>query len=255
MQSTDVLLPSSVEELTAVFGEGGDVTVLAGGTILMPEIAAGRLLPGRTILLAHAGLDELALDGDPIRIGATVPIAALTGAPDSALAEAAATIADAEIRAQGTVGGNLCAPAGREISRGDLQAPLIALGARVRSVGAGGERTQSVEEFLADRSGRLVLGVELDRAERRSAYVHMRRKHAHSYTVLAVAVADGPDGLRVAVAGAGETARRCPSVESGRDPEAVLRDVEPRDDALASAWYRTRVLPTLVARALAQIGA
>ncbi|MGI8421024.1 MAG: FAD binding domain-containing protein, partial [Gaiellaceae bacterium] len=110
MQSTDVLLPSSVEELTAVFGEGGDVTVLAGGTILMPEIAAGRLLPGRTILLAHAGLDELALDGDPIRIGATVPIAALTGAPDSALAEAAATIADAEIRAQGTIGGNLCAP-------------------------------------------------------------------------------------------------------------------------------------------------
>jgi CO/xanthine dehydrogenase FAD-binding subunit len=30
----------------------------------------------------------------------------------------------------------------------------------------------------------------------------------------------------------------------------VLDDVEPRDDALASAWYRRQVLPTLVERVL-----
>ena len=34
----------------------------------------------------------------------------------------------------------------------------------------------------------------------------------------------------------------------------VLEDVEPRDDVLASAWYRSRVLPSLVARALADLG-
>ena len=37
----------------------------------------------------------------------------------------------------------------------------------------------------------------------------------------------------------------------GDDPaeagEAALKDVTPHDDALASAWYRTKVLPVLVA--------
>jgi len=32
--------------------------------------------------------------------------------------------------------------------------------------------------------------------------------------------------------------------------ENVLKDVQPRDDALASAWYRQRMLPVLVGRAL-----
>jgi len=32
--------------------------------------------------------------------------------------------------------------------------------------------------------------------------------------------------------------------------ENVLQDVQPRDDALASAWYRRRMLPVLVRRAL-----
>ena len=30
----------------------------------------------------------------------------------------------------------------------------------------------------------------------------------------------------------------------------ALDDVEPQDDALATAWYRQQVLPTLVERAL-----
>jgi CO/xanthine dehydrogenase FAD-binding subunit len=34
----------------------------------------------------------------------------------------------------------------------------------------------------------------------------------------------------------------------------VLDDVDPPDDALASAWYRRRILPTLVQRALAALG-
>ena len=38
-------------------------------------------------------------------------------------------------------------------------------------------------------------------------------------------------------------------------PEDALKDVEPQDDALASAWYRQRILPRLVERALANLGA
>jgi CO/xanthine dehydrogenase FAD-binding subunit len=64
------------------------------------------------------------------------------------------------------------------------------------------------------------------------------------------------------VTGAGPTGARCPSVEAAlgsgatatEAAERVLEDVEPADDALASAWYRTRVLPALVARALEVLG-
>ena len=35
--------------------------------------------------------------------------------------------------------------------------------------------------------------------------------------------------------------------------EAALQDVTPHDDALASAWYRSKVLPVLVRRALIRL--
>ena len=169
------------------------------------------------------------------------------------LGPAAQRVADLEIRGQATVGGNVCAPPGGEAPRGDLQAPLIALDARVPSGGPGGERTESVEQFLAGGAeGRLVLGVEFDDPSA-GAYVSLRRPHAHTYTILAVAAAETPNGLRVAVFGAGPRARRCPSVEASRDPQAVLKDVEPHDDVLASAWYRSKVLPGLVQQALGQL--
>jgi CO/xanthine dehydrogenase FAD-binding subunit len=170
-------------------------------------------------------------------------------------------VADREIRAQGTLGGNLCVPPGGETPRGDLQSALIALGARVRSVGNGGERTEAVEDFLAGGAqGRLVLEVEVEEP-RRAAHASVRRPHAHSYTILSVACAESGGGIRVAVAGAGPRARRARSVEQalaeGADDAAaaqkILDDLEPHDDALASAWYRRKMLPLLVERAVAQL--
>jgi CO/xanthine dehydrogenase FAD-binding subunit len=35
--------------------------------------------------------------------------------------------------------------------------------------------------------------------------------------------------------------------------DAALQDVTPQDDALASAWYRSKVLPVLVRRALTRL--
>ena len=35
--------------------------------------------------------------------------------------------------------------------------------------------------------------------------------------------------------------------------EAALSDVTPEDDALASAWYRRKILPVLVRRALTEL--
>jgi carbon-monoxide dehydrogenase medium subunit len=255
--AAEVLLPTSPAEAAEAFGDGGGVTVLAGGTIVVPEISRGRIRPGRVLMLARSGLDRIAREGGLVTIGAGVPVSALEGG-DEPLASAAAHVGDPEVRAQATVGGNLCAGPGAEAPRGDLQAPLVALGARVRSTGAGGERTEPVEDFLAGGAGRLLLDVAYPDVPRQAAYAAVWRPHAHHYTILAVAAVRSGEETRVAVTGAGAHGRRCPSVEqalaSGASledaAEAVLGDVDPRDDALASAWYRRRVLPGLVARAL-----
>jgi CO/xanthine dehydrogenase FAD-binding subunit len=83
-----------------------------------------------------------------------------------------------------------------------------------------------------------------------AATASVRRPHAHSYTILRVCAARAGGELRVAVSGAGPRAVRSRAVEQTGDPDRVLDDVIPHDDALASAWYRGQVLPVLVRRAL-----
>lgn len=252
----EVLVPSSAEEAASLYGSGEGLTVVAGGTILLPEIAAGRARPQRALMLHGAGLDTIReADGRTV-IGAMVPVAALVGHRVDILAGAAAHIADAEVRRSATVGGNLCAPPGADAQRGDLGAPLIALGARVRSTGAGGERTEPVEDFLAgDRSGRLVLEVELDDVDRRTTGDGMRRRHAHSYSIASVAGAVRTDTgeLRLAAGGVAPTAVRLRHVEESRSADDVLQDVQPVDDAVASGAYRSEVLKKLVREALEQL--
>jgi len=254
---TDVLIPASPEEAVSAYGDGAGVTVVGGGTIVMPEISAGRLKPGKTILLARAGLSGVTREGGTVRIGAATPLQALLDLPGP-VGPCAANVGDIEIRLQATVGGNLCAGEGHGAPRGDLQGALIAVGAQVRSAGAGGETTEPVEDFLGKRSGRLVLGVSFDEPAA-GAFVALDRPHTHEYTALAVSAARLADGsVRLAATGAGSSAVRLASAEAAAsDPqaagEAALKDVSPQDDALASAWYRRQALPVLVRRALAQL--
>jgi len=255
---SNVLVPTSAEEAAAVFGDGTGVTVLAGGTLVVPALALGRLETERTLYLGKAGLDRIERSNGTVTIGAMTPVSALINGAPEPLATFAHHVADYEIRGQATIGGNLCAAPGTTTPTGDLQAPLLALEARVRSVGAGGERTQSVDDFLtAGPDGRLVLAIEVD-APKRAASAAVRRPHAHAYSVLAVAAAETAHGVRLAILGASPRARRAGSVESalaagasaGDAAAKALDDVEPQDDALASAWYRRQVLPGLVERAL-----
>jgi CO/xanthine dehydrogenase FAD-binding subunit len=204
-------------------------------------------------MLHRAGLDAIRSEGGRTVIGAMVPVQALVDHPLAILADTARHIADAEVRRNATVGGNLCAPPAADAQRGDLGAPLIALGARVRSAGAGGDRTDAVEDFLAgDRMGRLVLEVEFDEVERRTSGDGMRRRHAHSYAIAAVvgAVRADTSELRLAAAGVAPTALRLRTVEESRNPDDVLKDVQPVDDAVASAAYRSAMLRKLVREAL-----
>ena len=249
MDAAEVIVAASREEAVDAFGDGDGVTVVAGGTIVMPEIAHGRLAPRRAVLIGRAGLAGVRREDGRTIVGAATTLADLEDAVEP-LGTCARRVADLEIRGQATIGGNLCAPPGDEGPRGDLQAALLALDAEVRSTGAGGERSQPVEEFLASGpAGRLVLDVSFADPEA-AATASVRRPHAHAYTILRVCAARTGDGLRVAVSGAGPRAVRSRAVEASGDSDRVLDDVTPHDDALASAWYRAKVLPVLVRRAL-----
>jgi len=255
--TSDVLIPTSPEEAVAAFGDGSGVTVIGGGTIVMPEITYGRLQPARAILLSRAGLAGVTRDGSTVTIGATTPVADLVDLP-APLGPCAANVADGEIRGQATVGGNLCAGEGPDAPRGDLQGALLALGATVASAGTGGERTEPLEDFLANRAGRLVVGISFEEPAA-GAFAALDRPHSHDYTALAVSAARAADGtVRIAATGAGTHGVRLPSAEAkAGDPaaagEAALSDVTPDDDALASAWYRRKILPVLVRRALTEL--
>ena len=226
--AAEVLTPTSPDEAASLFGEGKDLTVFGGGTILLPEIAAGRLKPTRALMLHRSGLDSLEADGNVVRIGAMTTIAALIDGTDDLLTRFAEHVADGEVRRNATVGGNLCASPGIGSQRGDLGAPLIALGARVRSAGKGGERTEPVEDFVSgDRSRRLVLSIEYDRPSGKTAAEMMRRRHAHSYAIANVAICASNGALRIGISGVGPLAVRARSVEQSRNADDVLKDVEP----------------------------
>lgn len=260
-EAPEVVTATSIEDAVASFGDGEGVTVLGGGTIFMVELVHGRLAPKRVLMLDRAQMAGVRTEGDRVTVGAMTTVAELESAVEP-LGTAARGVADPEIRAQATVGGNLCASPGAESPRGDLQAAFIALGAQVRSTGAGGERTEPVEDLLAaGPEGRLVLDVSFD-SPQAGASAEVRRPHAHAYTILSVSGAKGADGTRLGVSGAGPRATRLTSVEaalatgSGASEAAAraLDDVDPGDDALASAWYRRETLPVLVARVLNDLG-
>jgi len=252
LQDVQVALPTSPAEAVAAFGDGSGVTVIAGGTIAVPELNAGRLRPAKAVLLGRAGMDGIVRTAGVVRVGAACPLVALEPLPDP-LGAAAREVGDQEIRGQATLGGNLCAPPADDVQRGDLRAPLIALAARIRSAGAGGERTEPVEDFLDGgraTQNRLILEAEFEEP-RWAGYASLHRAHAHHYSILAVSAAETSAGLRIAVTGTGGAGVRLRSAEASGDPADAVQDVEFADDALASAWYRRRMLPVLVARALA----
>src|SRR6476659_1641116 len=249
--ATEILMPSSEDEAIAAFGDGNDVVVVGGGTIVLPDMTYRRLRPSRALMLGRAGLSGITKDGSRVTIGATTPVQDITGMT-APLGPCAANVADMEIRAQGTVGGNVCAGEGQEAPRGDLQGALLALGATARSATDGEVSEEPLEDFLPKRADRLLLSVSYDEPAA-GAFAGLDRPHTHDYTALAVSGTRSADGtIRLAATGAGTHGQRLRSAEGG-NPDAALEDVAPHDDALASAWYRSRVLPVLVRRVLSEI--
>jgi carbon-monoxide dehydrogenase medium subunit len=217
-----VHLPTSADEAAGLLGQG---VVVAGGTHAVP-----RLKPSESIIsLRHAGLSGIERDGDNVRVGATTTLTALARELDF-LRAAIHSIASPTIRNMATVGGNLFVPQ----PHGDLAVCLLALDADI------------------ERNGELVTSVSFKVPER-WFYTKAMRRRQNSASIVTVA----SDGTRLALGGVARepvraTAAEAKLAEGDIDgaAEAAVAAADPFDDAFASAWYRRRVLPVHVRRAL-----
>jgi carbon-monoxide dehydrogenase medium subunit len=230
-----VHLPESVEEAVGLLKAG---TLIAGGTHVMPRLAPDESL----VSLRRAGLAGITQADGRITIGAATTLAQV-GREVAFLHDAIESIASPPIRNLATVGGNLFVPQ----PHGDLAVCLLALDARVSIIDEDGAR----EVGVLDAAG-LVTEISFDVPERWYYRKAMRRRQ-NSASIVTVA----SDGKRIALGGVAPRPVRATAAEEAlaagdvdRAAELSVEAADPFDDAFASAWYRRRVLPVHVRRAL-----
>ena len=254
-----VEVPESVDEVVGALGDGA--IVLAGGTHVMPRVNTEALHDTAALVsLRRAGLSGVEVEDGRATIGAATTLARL-GADErlAFLAPVVESIASPTIRNLATVGGNLFV----EQPYGDLAVALLALDATVEVTGRNGAESRPVADVLERgvAAGEVVTAVRFalppDGAWR---YLKAMRRRLNSASIVTVAV--DLSGPRIALGGAGRKPVRAPSAEAvlaggplDRDRAtaagaAAVGDAEPFTDAYASAWYRARVLPVHVRRAL-----
>ena len=146
----DYSAPSTIADAIQLKTAHPEAIALAGGTDLLVQLRVGRKSTGLVIDVKKIPeLNELRYTPEAgLTLGAAVPCHRVY--EDStvsrvypALAEVAALIGGIQIQGRASIGGNLCnaAPSADSIPL------LIALGARCRIAGAGGEREVAAEDF------------------------------------------------------------------------------------------------------------
>ena len=286
-----VQTPSTLDEVLSHLGERPDALVLCGGTDVMVEInMAHRQAPGDVVALRR--VQELrswrqnpgaGTGPGTVTIGAALPYAAMERPPLSelfpALAEAARTVGSPQIRAAGTLGGNLgtCSPAG------DGLPVLYAHDGVVHLRTAEGSRDVPVADFVVGvkqnvlAPGELITGVTLPvrRGWQGFAKVGVRNAMVIA-TASACLVVDRDRGAAALALGAvAPTIIRCRDAESWLAGEVDLTtekpaiddalarefgaraaaDARPIDDHRSTAVYRSHAAGVLSSRLLTRVAA
>jgi xanthine dehydrogenase small subunit len=272
--------PASLESLAALYAQFPDATLVGGATDVGLWITKQLRDLKRVIWLGRvAGLDAVGESADGVlSLGATLKLedaTPLLGAIHPDLSELMRRFGSKQVRASGTVGGNVAN--GSPI--GDIAPALIALGGRV--VLRKGDKTRALplEDFFIaygkqDREpGEFVLAVEalpLAAHQRYRAFkVSKRFDEDISAVMLAVRVnLDGRRivGARVSCGGMAATPKRAENAEralvganldqpaSWEAARAALsKDFTPLTDMRATAAYRMTVAASLLEKALMEI--
>jgi xanthine dehydrogenase small subunit len=267
-------LPHSLDEALGLLAEyGPSLLVMAGGTIAMPLINEGISMPEKVMGLKRSGLDYLRRTNGTLAIGATTPLTQVKNSAEiPLLAEAAHQIGGWAIRNMGSAGGNLFAPP----PAGDFSVALLALDAQVKLASHTGTRIVPLSEFYTGfmanilQPGELVIEFLSPVPTGKTAYVKFGRKQANTPAVVTVAAHVVMDGDRVkdarlalnAVGPHPIRARRAEAalIGSRLDDKAIAgaagaaaEECEPFTDAIATDWYRRKMVSVQVRHALAHI--
>ena len=277
MSESRIEYPRTVEDAVTALEDPGTVA-LAGGTWIMRGPIRGE--PWAETYVALGGIAELqeTQSGPLTRFGACVTHAELAQATVgqawlAGLHRAASTSANPAVRRVATLGGNVCAGG---FAAADLIPALLALDAEVVLRMGHIERELKLTEFLADRSSvgapGFVTAVIL--RQRDSVGGHARlplRVAGGDYAVAIVSIVVSCDSrgrierAAVAVGSVEPVARRWPELEDALvgqpiDPDSAAGTAEAltdgwsgREDVDAPGWYRVRVLPALVRRAMGEV--
>ena len=247
-----VATPASLDEALRLLAERPEATVLAGGTDVMVELNMGHRRVDDVIALRRvAELQQWSHDSARrmVTIGAGVPYADMEHGELArlvpALAEAARTVGSPQIRAAGTLGGNLgtCSPAG------DSLPVLAALDATVHLRSAGRARDLSVHEFMvgvkqnALLSGELVSAVSVPVTDGWQGFAKVGTRNAMVIAMVSACLVHDRAGgtVRLALGAVGPTALRCRDAEAWLADEHDLRETTSIDDATVTEFARRAV--------------
>lgn len=243
----------SLREAMQALRDHPGARLVQGGTDLMVEVNFNRAAVNDVVALRQVNElrrwhveDDGAGDAKTVRIGAGVPYAEMERAPlcdiVPALAQAARTVGSPQIRAAGSLGGNLgtCSPAG------DGLPVLSALDATVHLQSIDSERAMSVHDFMvgvkknARRSDEVIVAVTLPIVEGFQGYAKVGTRNAMVISAAsACLVHDARAGtVRLALGAVGPTVVRARRAEAWLAQEASLRGAVSLDDATAREFGR-----------------
>jgi len=245
----DYVRAESLAEARAVLAaEGSDAAVIAGGQTLVPLLSMRMARPAVVLDIMHvAALGGITVEGDAIRVGATVQQAALLAWPDLAqcqplLAQALPWVGHWQTRARGTVCGSIA------LADPSAELPLVlaALGGAVVLSSKAGRRSLQAEDFFlglmstARNDDELIEAVTFPcrHAGEGFAFREFARRHGDFAIVACAAVATNTN-VRLAVGGVADR----PVVRDFEDVSdealaAFASELDARDDLHATAGYR-----------------
>jgi xanthine dehydrogenase small subunit len=273
-------IPRTLDEALALCAAHPDATILAGATDVGLWITKQFRPVTKLIWLGRvAELQRIDEDEGELRIGAGVtheaalrPLAGI--APD--LGELGRRFGSRQVRAQGTVGGNIAN--GSPI--GDWAPAFIALGGAVQLASAEGRRALPLEAFFIAygkqdrRPGEIVAGLVIPklRPGERFRCIKLSKRFDEDISAVMGAFKLTLDGDRIAAAriafgGMAATPKRAPAAEAAlvgaslgdraswsEAIGALAEDYQPIDDMRASARYRLEAAQALLTKALIEIG-
>ena len=260
MYAFDYKRPSSLAEATEMLRNSDDGRVIAGGHTLLPTLKQRLASVSDLIDLSEVGeLRGISSDGGTVTVGAMTTHAEVAGSSEvqdaiPALADLADGIGDPQVRNKGTIGGSIS----NNDPAADYPAALVGLNATVNTT----KRSIAADDFFAG-----VFETALDDDEivtsvsfpvPSSAAYSKFPNPASRYAIVGVFVANGSDGVRVAVTGAGGSVFRVSEMESALSSNfssSSVADVQVSDDGLnedihASAEYRAHLITVMAKRAV-----